>query len=214
MAPVALAPEIASFDCGSLNFGERVFVNSPTFLRELATRMNATGVKPEIECFEPGHVWNALRLIDEGLLRAALLVPVRAGRARRQPAGGEAAPAHGRHAAARERTGRSAASAGRSCRWAWRRWRWAATCAPGWRTTSGTARASWRRATRSSWRGWRASPPSWGGRWRRRRRCGRCSGCAAPAPRRPLQPPADRLSRWPPASPRPRSRTRPTSSPR
>jgi 3-keto-5-aminohexanoate cleavage enzyme len=68
MAPVALAPEIASFDCGSLNFGERVFINSPTFLRDLATRMNAHGVKPEIECFEPGHVWNALRLIDEGLL--------------------------------------------------------------------------------------------------------------------------------------------------
>ncbi len=68
MAPVALAPEIASFDCGSLNFGERVFVNSPAFLRELATRMNARGVKPEIECFEPGHIWNALRLIDEGLL--------------------------------------------------------------------------------------------------------------------------------------------------
>jgi 3-keto-5-aminohexanoate cleavage enzyme len=69
MAPVALAPEIASFDCGSVNFGERVFVNSPAFLRELATRMNAHGVKPEIECFEPGHVWNALRLIDEGLLQ-------------------------------------------------------------------------------------------------------------------------------------------------
>jgi 3-keto-5-aminohexanoate cleavage enzyme len=69
MAPVALAPEIASFDCGSVNFGERVFVNSPSFLRELATRMNAHDVKPEIECFEPGHVWNALRLIDEGLLQ-------------------------------------------------------------------------------------------------------------------------------------------------
>lgn len=68
MAPVALAPEIASFDCGSVNFGERVFVNSPSFLRELAVRMKAHGVKPEIECFEPGHVWNALRLIDEGLL--------------------------------------------------------------------------------------------------------------------------------------------------
>jgi 3-keto-5-aminohexanoate cleavage enzyme len=67
-APVALAPEIASFDCGSLNFGERVFVNSPGFLRELARRMKNHGVKPEIECFEPGHVWNALRLIDEGLL--------------------------------------------------------------------------------------------------------------------------------------------------
>jgi 3-keto-5-aminohexanoate cleavage enzyme len=69
LAPVALAPEIASFDCGSVNFGERVFINSPTFLRELAQSMNAHGVKPEIECFEPGHVWNALRLIDDGLLQ-------------------------------------------------------------------------------------------------------------------------------------------------
>src|SRR5262245_24223953 len=69
MAPVALAPEIASFDCGSVNFGERVFINSPSFLRELAQRMQANGVKPEIECFEPGHIWNALRLIDDGLLQ-------------------------------------------------------------------------------------------------------------------------------------------------
>lgn len=69
MAPVSLAPEIASFDCGSLNFGDRVFVNSPAFLRDLASRMSAHGVRPEIECFEPGHVWNALRLIDDGLLK-------------------------------------------------------------------------------------------------------------------------------------------------
>ena len=68
MAPVALRPEIASYDCGSVNFGERVFVNSPSFLRELAVRMNDARVKPEIECFEPGHIWNALRLIDDGLL--------------------------------------------------------------------------------------------------------------------------------------------------
>ncbi|MFM9106470.1 MAG: 3-keto-5-aminohexanoate cleavage protein [Chloroflexota bacterium] len=69
MAPVALSPEIASFDCGSVNFGERVFVNSPQFLDELASRMTAHRVLPEIECFEPGHVWNALRLIDDGKLR-------------------------------------------------------------------------------------------------------------------------------------------------
>ena len=68
MAPLTLAPEIASYDCGSVNFGERVFINSPGFLRELATRMKTYGVKPEIECFEPGHIWNALRLIDDGLL--------------------------------------------------------------------------------------------------------------------------------------------------
>jgi 3-keto-5-aminohexanoate cleavage enzyme len=69
MAPITLRPEIASYDCGSVNFGERVFINSPSFLRELAVRMNDAGVKPEIECFEPGHIWNALRLIDEGLLQ-------------------------------------------------------------------------------------------------------------------------------------------------
>ena len=38
LAPVALAPEIASFDCGSVNFGDRVFVNSPAFLDALAAR--------------------------------------------------------------------------------------------------------------------------------------------------------------------------------
>lgn len=69
MEPVSLKPEIASFDCGSLNFGQTVFVNSPAFLDELAARMVANGVRPEIECFEPGHVWNAERLIEEGKLR-------------------------------------------------------------------------------------------------------------------------------------------------
>ncbi len=69
MAPVNLKPEIASFDCGSLNFGQRVFINSPQFLEELASRMEQNKVLPEIECFEPGHVQNALRLIDAGKLK-------------------------------------------------------------------------------------------------------------------------------------------------
>ena len=69
MEPVELKPEIASFDCGSLNFGKSVFINSPPFLDELAGRMREQRVLPEIECFEPGHVANALRLIDEGKLK-------------------------------------------------------------------------------------------------------------------------------------------------
>lgn len=64
--PVDLRPEIASFDCGSTNFGAGVFINSPTFLDGLAERMKRHGVLPEIECFEPGHVANALRFIAEG----------------------------------------------------------------------------------------------------------------------------------------------------
>jgi 3-keto-5-aminohexanoate cleavage enzyme len=47
--PVRLRPEIASFDCGSLNFGKTVFINSPPFLEELAALMNEHGVLPEVE---------------------------------------------------------------------------------------------------------------------------------------------------------------------
>jgi len=63
-----LGPEMGSFDCGSLNFGDRIFANSPSFLRDLAAAFERTGVVPEIECFDTGHVIDALRLRDEGLL--------------------------------------------------------------------------------------------------------------------------------------------------
>jgi 3-keto-5-aminohexanoate cleavage enzyme len=65
-----LRPDIASFDAGSLNFGQTVFLNPPAFLDRLAAELAKCHVKPEIECFEPGHVANALRLIDEGKLTA------------------------------------------------------------------------------------------------------------------------------------------------
>ena len=63
-----LRPELASFDCGSLNFGDRIFENPTPFLREMAAAFLESGVKPEIECFEVGHIALALRLRDEGLL--------------------------------------------------------------------------------------------------------------------------------------------------
>lgn len=63
-----LEPELASFDCGSLNFGEWLFENPLPFLRDMARAFRARGVKPEIECFDVGHVQTALRLRDEGLL--------------------------------------------------------------------------------------------------------------------------------------------------
>ena len=69
LGPLALHPEIASFDCGSLNFGSKVFINSPAFLDMLAAEMLAQGVLPEIECFDTGHIWSAARLIDEGKLK-------------------------------------------------------------------------------------------------------------------------------------------------
>jgi 3-keto-5-aminohexanoate cleavage enzyme len=61
-------PEIASFDCGSMNFGEWLFRNTPEFLNELATRMQTAGIKPELEIFDLGQIHNALRIHKAGLL--------------------------------------------------------------------------------------------------------------------------------------------------
>jgi len=69
---IGLEPEMASFDCGSLNFGEWLFENPLPFLRDMARAFRERGVKPEIECFEVGHVYTALRLRDEGLLEDQL----------------------------------------------------------------------------------------------------------------------------------------------
>ena len=65
---IELEPEMASFDCGSLNFGEWLFENPLPFLRDMAQAFKERGVKPEVECFEIGHVYTALRLRSEGLL--------------------------------------------------------------------------------------------------------------------------------------------------
>jgi 3-keto-5-aminohexanoate cleavage enzyme len=66
--PVSLKPEMASLDCGTLNFGNEIFVNDAPLIRKFAGRMRAAGTVPELECFEAGHVATALKLAAEGLL--------------------------------------------------------------------------------------------------------------------------------------------------
>ena len=65
-----LRPEICTLDCGSLNFGDGLFMATGDVLREMAQRIQAVGVKPEIECFELGHIWLAKDLIKRGLIDA------------------------------------------------------------------------------------------------------------------------------------------------
>jgi uncharacterized protein (DUF849 family) len=65
-----LRPEICTLDCGSLNFGDGLFMATSDLLREMAQRIQAVGVKPEIECFELGHIWLAKDLIKRGLIDA------------------------------------------------------------------------------------------------------------------------------------------------
>ena len=63
-----LKPDICSLDCGTLNFGDVVFVNSPSALREMAKVILANGVKPELEVFDLGHLRLANQLHKEGLV--------------------------------------------------------------------------------------------------------------------------------------------------
>jgi len=70
--PAYLSPEMATLDCGTLNFGDTIFVNDMPLMRQFLTVMNEHGIRPELECFEPGHISNALRLRDEGLLQGHL----------------------------------------------------------------------------------------------------------------------------------------------
>jgi 3-keto-5-aminohexanoate cleavage enzyme len=69
-----LKPELASFDCGSINFGDRIFEGSIPFLKRMAAAFDAAGTAPEIECFDTGHVGLALQMRDEGVLHGPLRI--------------------------------------------------------------------------------------------------------------------------------------------
>jgi 3-keto-5-aminohexanoate cleavage enzyme len=74
LQPLELKPEMASFDCGTINFGDRIFEGDVPFLRRMAAAFTDSGAKPELECFDSGHVGLALQLRDEGLLHDPLVV--------------------------------------------------------------------------------------------------------------------------------------------
>lgn len=63
-----LKPDMASLSTGSVNFPTIVYENSAAFVEDLATRMKAFGVLPEIEVFDLSHLHGARRLIDAGII--------------------------------------------------------------------------------------------------------------------------------------------------
>ncbi len=69
-----LEPEMASFDCGSVNFGDRIFEGDVPFLRRMGEAFRTSGAKPELECFDTGYVGLALQLREEGLLEDPLRI--------------------------------------------------------------------------------------------------------------------------------------------
>lgn len=71
-----LLPEICTLDCGSMNFaeGDYVMTNTPGMLRAMARRVQALGVRPEIEVFDTGHLVLARQLIREGLIDDPVMI--------------------------------------------------------------------------------------------------------------------------------------------
>jgi uncharacterized protein (DUF849 family) len=66
-----LRPEICTLDCGSMNFaagGDYVMTNTPAMLRAMAARVQALGVRPELEVFDFGHLVMVEDLIREGVI--------------------------------------------------------------------------------------------------------------------------------------------------
>jgi len=70
LQPLQLIPEMATLDCGTLNFGgDEVFMNTENTIIYFAERMNELGVKPELEVFDKSMIDMALRLHKKGYIR-------------------------------------------------------------------------------------------------------------------------------------------------
>lgn len=68
-----LKPEMASYDCGSMNWlNSGLFINSPKFLEDCGHLFQETNTKPEIEVFDPGMIANAAYYLKKGALKAPL----------------------------------------------------------------------------------------------------------------------------------------------
>jgi uncharacterized protein (DUF849 family) len=66
-----LRPDIASLDCGTINFDNSnyVYIQTPNMLRAMAARYAEIGVKPEMEVFDLGHLRFANQMVSEGLIK-------------------------------------------------------------------------------------------------------------------------------------------------
>lgn len=70
--PVTLKPEMATLTTGTVNFGNDVFLNKPSDIKAFAIKMLEYNVKPEFEIFDAGMIFNALKLVKEGLVKGHL----------------------------------------------------------------------------------------------------------------------------------------------
>jgi len=76
-----LRPEIGALNMGSMNYAiysakkkafyhDHVFANPFKDIQFFLEAMNSAGVRPELECFDTGHIANTAPLIDMGVLKS------------------------------------------------------------------------------------------------------------------------------------------------
>src|SRR6202161_805605 len=65
LAVLDAAPDACSLTCGTVNFGDAVFSNPWTFIKELYQLTQERQVVPEFELFDLGHVATLHRLLGE-----------------------------------------------------------------------------------------------------------------------------------------------------
>lgn len=65
-------PDMATLTTGTVNFGNDVFMNSMPLIEKFALIMKEKGIMPEFECFDMGHIANAMRLVKKGLVEGHL----------------------------------------------------------------------------------------------------------------------------------------------
>ncbi|MEL7649125.1 MAG: 3-keto-5-aminohexanoate cleavage protein [Sedimentibacter sp.] len=72
LVPISiLKPEMASYDCGSINWmHHHVFLNEPAFLEKLGICMQENNIKPEIEIFDAGMMYESIYYLKKGILKS------------------------------------------------------------------------------------------------------------------------------------------------
>lgn len=73
LQPTELFPEMATLDCGTLNFGgDEIFVNSETTIKNFGKIMIERNIKPEIEVFDKGMIDYAIRFQKQGFIKTPM----------------------------------------------------------------------------------------------------------------------------------------------
>lgn len=73
LQPTELNPEMATLDCGTLNFGgDEIFENTENTIKYFGEKMIDRDIKPELEVFDKSMIDMALRLHKKGFIKSPM----------------------------------------------------------------------------------------------------------------------------------------------